>query len=251
MLIDDPLFYATAIPAVLLYGIGKGGLGGAPGAIAVPMMTLAIDPVSAATILLPIICLMDLHVVKLFWGKYDARILKIILPASLLGVGVGAFLMGILPERTIRILVGLIAVGFCVQQWLGRRDENRQPAGARSGIFWGVVAGFTSTHIHAGGPPISVYLLTQNLDKIKLVGTLGIFFAVLNYVKLVPYAYLGLFDKSTLVTSLVLAPLAPIGVRVGYYLVHRLEPSVIFRTIYVLLFLSGLKLIFDGVKNYL
>ena len=29
-MIDDPLFYLVAVPAVLLYGLGKGGLGAAP-----------------------------------------------------------------------------------------------------------------------------------------------------------------------------------------------------------------------------
>lgn len=249
-MITDPLFYAAAIPAVLLYGMGKGGLGGAPGAIAVPLMTLAIDPVSAAAILLPIICIMDLHVIKLFWGKYDKRILRIIVPASLVGVAAATFLLDALSVDQIKALVGVIAVGFCLQKWLGWNEANRQPANTASGVFWGVLAGFTSTHIHAGGPPISVYLLTQKLDKIKLVGTLGVFFAVLNYVKLVPYTYLGQFDASTLLTSLLLAPLAPIGVRVGYYLVHRLEPDVIFRAIYILLFVSGVRLLFEGTRNY-
>lgn len=38
MMLSDPWFYLLAIPAVLIYGIGKGGLGGALGILAVPMM---------------------------------------------------------------------------------------------------------------------------------------------------------------------------------------------------------------------
>ena len=40
MMLSDPWFYLLAIPAVLIYGIGKGGLGGALGILAVPMMAL-------------------------------------------------------------------------------------------------------------------------------------------------------------------------------------------------------------------
>ena len=101
-------------------------------------------------------------------------------------------------------------------------------------------------HIHAGGPPVSVYLLSKKLDKLTLVGTLGVFFAVLNYVKLVPYTYLQQFDKESLLTALILSPLAPIGVRIGYWIIHRLDPAVIYRAIYVLLFVSGVKLLYDG-----
>ena len=101
-------------------------------------------------------------------------------------------------------------------------------------------------HIHAGGPPVSVYLLSKKLDKLTLVGTLGVFFAILNFVKLVPYTYLGQFDPSSLLTSLVLLPLAPIGVRIGYWIIHQLDPSIIYRAIYILLFISGAKLLYDG-----
>ena len=60
MLITDPWFYAAAIPAVLLFGISKGGFGGGLGVIAVPLMALVISPIQAAAILLPILCVMDI-----------------------------------------------------------------------------------------------------------------------------------------------------------------------------------------------
>ncbi len=245
-MITDFYFYLAAVPAVLLYGMGKGGLGGAPGAVAVPLMALATDPVTAATILLPIICLMDLHVVWLYRRNFNSRVLKIIIPAALAGVLIGTALMGTLSPDHIKVLVGLIAVSFCLQYWFFRGRASGILASDGSGYFWGTIAGVTSMHIHAGGPPISVYLLPQKLDKFVLVGTLGIFFAVLNYVKLVPYAYLGQFEASTLLTSLILLPLAPIGVWLGYLLIQRVEPTYIYRVIYVCLFASGAKLLYDG-----
>jgi len=246
MLITDPLFYLTAIPAVLLYGMAKGGLGGAAGALAVPLMTFSVDPLTAAAILLPIICVMDIHVVMLYRGDFDRPSLKIVIPAALVGVLVGSFMMGALSTDYLRILVGGIAVAFCLQAWLFRGASDELLATNGSGYFWGTIAGFTSTHIHAGGPPVSVYLLSKQLDKLTLVGTLGIFFAVLNFVKLVPYTYLGQFDTSSLLTALVLLPLAPVGVRIGYWLIRKLDTTVIFRAIYFFLFVSGAKLLYDG-----
>lgn len=245
-MIDDPLFYLAAIPAVLLYGMAKGGLGGAAGALAVPLMTLSVDPLTAASILLPIICVMDIHVLYLYRGDFDRPSIKIIVPAALVGVGVASMFMGALSMDYLRILVGAIAVAFCLQYWLFRGASDDLLGTNASGYFWGIVGGFTSTHIHAGGPPVSVYLLSKKLDKLTLVGTLGIFFAILNFVKLIPYTYLSQFNRQSLITSLILLPLAPLGVRIGYWLIRRLEPTVIYRTIYVLLFISGAKLLYDG-----
>ncbi|PZO79134.1 MAG: hypothetical protein DI629_10165, partial [Mesorhizobium amorphae] len=59
-LLLDPLFYAVAIPAVILVGLSKGGFGGGVGFVGVPLMALVISPVQAAAILLPILILMDI-----------------------------------------------------------------------------------------------------------------------------------------------------------------------------------------------
>ena len=85
-MITDPWFYAVAIPAVLLYGISKGGFGGGLGAAAVPLMALVIAPVQAAAILLPILCVMDIVALWKFRGKWVLPELKVLVPASLLGI---------------------------------------------------------------------------------------------------------------------------------------------------------------------
>jgi uncharacterized membrane protein YfcA len=249
LLITDPFFYLLAIPAVLIYGMGKGGLGGATGAISVPLMALAINPLQAAVILLPVICVMDLHTLKLFRNSFDLPVLRIILPAAVGGICVGSLLLGSLDAAYIKLLLGVIAISFCLHHWLSLEVQHSAEKDRRFGYFWGFVAGFTSTHIHAGGPPISIYLLPKKLDKVILVGTLAIFFAVMNFIKLVPYTLLGEFNAVNLLTSVVLMPLAPIGVRMGYWLLHHAEQEILYRVIYVFLFGSGVKLAYDGVLN--
>jgi len=248
-LIADPFFYLLAIPAVLFYGMGKGGLGGATGAIAVPLMALAIDPLQAAVILLPVICVMDLHTVKLFRNSFDRPVLKIILPAAVVGIGVGSLLLGSLDAAYLKLLLGVIAISFCLHHWLSFKMQYSAKKDRLFGCLWGFVAGFTSTHIHAGGPPISIYLLPKKFDKVILVGTLAMFFAVMNFIKLVPYTLLGQFNTVNLWTSLVLMPLAPIGVRMGYWLLHNTRQDMLYRVIYMFLFCSGIKLAYDGALN--
>ncbi|GAB3533017.1 hypothetical protein GCM10027342_47430 [Photobacterium alginatilyticum] len=50
MIVTDPWFYLTVVPAVLIFGIGKGSLGGALGIIAVSLMALVVSPAQAAAI---------------------------------------------------------------------------------------------------------------------------------------------------------------------------------------------------------
>jgi uncharacterized protein len=105
----------------------------------------------------------------------------------------------------------------------------------------------TSTIAHAGGPPLAIYLLPQRLDKAVMVGTTVIFFALINLVKLVPYAWLGLFDARNLATSLALAPLAPLGIWLGVLSMRRLPELWFYRICYGLLLVVGAKLLWDGV----
>jgi len=245
-LITDPYFYLIAIPAVLLYGMAKGGLGPGVGALVVPLLALVISPVQAAAIMLPILCVMDLFAVHRFRGKYDADQLKILIPAAVVGIIAGSFLLGTLSPDAIKLLIGVIAILFCFNFWLHRGKDELRKGGRLSGYFWGMLSGFTSTQIHAGGPPVTIYLLPQKLDKVIFVGTMAIFFTIVNYLKLIPYTLFGLFDTANLLTSLVLMPLAPVGVRLGYVVLQRVSQQHIYRFFYLLLFVSGIKLCWDG-----
>jgi uncharacterized membrane protein YfcA len=246
-IITDPYFYCLAIPAVLLYGMAKGGLGPSVGAIVVPAMSIVIDPVQAAAILLPILCVMDIFAIWNFRKTFDPYHLKILIPAGAAGIIIAALLMGHLSPDAIRLIIGLIAVAFCLNYWFGRNTQKKKKGGRLSGWLWGTMAGFTSTQIHAGGPPVSVYLLPQNLDRVVLLGTLAIFFAVMNYLKLIPYTLMGAIDKSNILTSIILMPLAPVGVKLGYMILNRVSQKTIYRFLYIALFLSGLKLLYDGM----
>ncbi|MBT8345107.1 MAG: hypothetical protein KJO28_02305, partial [Desulfofustis sp.] len=65
-IITDPVFYLVGVPVVLLFGMGKGGLGPGFVTISVPILSFVIDPVQAAAILLPILCLADVFAVYHF-----------------------------------------------------------------------------------------------------------------------------------------------------------------------------------------
>ncbi|MES3026076.1 MAG: sulfite exporter TauE/SafE family protein [Pseudomonadota bacterium] len=248
MIIADPLFYAVAIPAVLLTGISKGGFGSALGGIGVPLMALAISPLQAAAILLPVLCFMDLVGMRVYFKKWDWANLRIMLPGALLGIALGTLTFGMLSENAVRILIGAIAVAFTLNTWFGF-GARQGPAGRSvvKGTFWSAVSGLTSFLAHAGGPPAMVYMLPQRLDKTTYVATISLFFTFVNAVKLVPYAWLGQLSLANLSTSLVLAPLVPLGVWFGLWLQDRINITWFYRIAQACLLATGLQLVYQGI----
>jgi uncharacterized protein len=211
-MISDPFFYLFAVPAVLIYGISKGGFGGSIAVLSVLLMTFVVSPTQAAGILLPILCVMDLFVMWTYRGVFDRTSLKMLLPGAMVGIVAGYLTVDIMNDDAMRIMIGAISLAFCLKTWLDWPRGAGREHGAVSGTILGTMAGFTSFSIHAGGPPFGMYLLPKRLDPLLFAGTAGIFFAVVNYVKLVPYYYLDQLRMDNLVLSLILMPLAPIGV---------------------------------------
>ena len=249
-MITDPWFYAAAVPAVLLFGIAKGGFGGGLGVVAVPLMALVVSPLQAAAVLLPILCLMDIVGLWAYRGRWLWPELRILVPASMIGIVAGTLLFGFMSAATVRIIVGVVAIAFTLHYVYSTRHkaDSALPHFPPSvGVAAGAAGGFTSFIAHAGGPPISMYLLRRPLDRTDFVATTVLLFAAINYVKLLPYAWLGQLSATNLLTSLVLAPLAPIGVYTGVWLHRRVSDRFFFRLMYVLLFVVGCKLLYDGV----
>ncbi|MGF7009091.1 sulfite exporter TauE/SafE family protein [Aminobacter sp. BE322] len=249
-LLLDPWFYAAAVPAVILVGLSKGGFGGAVGFVGVPLMALAMSPVQAAAILLPILILMDVVSLWTWRGVFDRTILRQMLPGSIVGIGVGWLTASMVTVDMVRFIVGAIAIAF-VARWvytsLRHGADHRSQPNATAGAFWGSVAGFTSFVAHVGGPPFQVYTLPLKLDPKLLTGTSVIFFAVTNAIKLVPYFALGQFDATNLTASLALMPLAPLATLAGAWLVRRMRPEIFYPFTYATVALVAVKLLYDGV----
>ena len=251
-MITDPVFYFAAVPAVIFFGIAKGGFGSGLGVLAVPLLAMVVSPLQAAALLLPILCLMDLVGLWAYRGKWVLPELRILLPSSLAGIAAGTLMFEYMSPARLRLLLGIVAIVFSVHHWLQTRlsaGKAQKLFGPAVGVGAGATAGFTSFIAHAGGPPVTMYLLRRGIDRTQFVATTVVLFAVLNYVKLIPYTWLGQFDATNLSTSLVLAPLAPVGIGMGVWLHNRVTDKFFFRIAYAMLFVVGLKLMYDGVTG--
>jgi len=254
MITTDPVFYALAIPVVILFGISKGGFGGGLGILSVPILSLVISPLHAVAILLPVLCFIDLFGLWAYRGQWDHDNLKILVPASILGIIIGTLLFSFMSADFFRILLGGIAILFTLDYWTQGlrkiRPESSKPDLLKGGAA-GITAGFTSFIAHSGGPPISMYLLPQRMHRTRFVATTVLLFTVINYVKLVPYTWLGLIHTDKLQTSAILIPFATAGFLAGVWLHKKVSDTIFYRVCYVLLFVVGIKLLMDGVSSLL
>ena len=242
----DFYFFLTAVPAVLLFGISKGGFAGPIAILSIPLMSLTMSPQTAAGILLPILLVMDFVALYIYWKKWDLKNIKIIIPSSIIGIIVGTFTFSFISDDGIRIIIGIIAILFIFLSIIQKNSFLIKPT-KNKGLFWSLIAGYTSFLIHAGGTPINFYLLPQKLNKTIYMGTMTIIFLIINSIKLIPYYYLGQLDLPNLKASLILSPLAPISVLIGYYLHKKVSENLFYYFIYFFLGIGGIKLIYDGV----
>jgi uncharacterized membrane protein YfcA len=257
-MITDPIFYAVAIPAVIMVGLSKGGFGGAMALLGVTLMALAVPPVQAAAILLPILIVMDAVTLWSWRNHWDRKTLLIMVPGAIIGIAIGWATAAWVTDAMIRLIVGIVALWFVTryvtQKLADKRNARPGPPGAHrpvKGALWGALAGFTSFVSHTGGPPYQIYTLPLRQDPKTFTGTSVRFFAIVNAVKLVPYFALGQFDMANLTTSLALAPIAPIATLTGAYIVKRMKPEIFYPFMYVMVFFTSLKLIWDGIVHLL
>lgn len=247
-LITDPFFYAVAIPAVLLLGISKSGFGAGFGSLAVPMMAIAVTVPQAAAILMPVLLLMDLLGMTAFRKDFDKKLLVFLIPFGLLGTVIGTLLFKVLDSHVVAGIVGVFTLVFLAQRLLFPPKPGSAPPSRWLGALLTTTSGFTSFIAHAGGPPINAYVIPLKLSPLVFSATMSFFFFFINLSKWVPYAWLGLLDMRNFATSVVLLPLAPVGVFIGVRIARRINQVLFYRLLYTGMFLTGCKLVWDAFR---
>lgn len=246
----DLTFFLLAIPAVIFAGFSKGGFGSGAAFVAAPLMALIVDPAFAVGLMLPLLMLVDAATLKPYWKQWSWPDARLLILGAAPGVLFGALFWRVADADVLRLFLGGISLAFVAFQlaravnWI--RVPNR-PFSPLVGVFAGMVGGFTSFVSHAGGPPIAVYLLARGMKKTTYQATTVITFWAVNIFKAIPYAFLGIFTAETLTVGLYLVPAALFGAWLGVK-AHWLVPERPFFAItYILLTLTGIKLIFDAL----
>lgn len=246
----DAMFFVFAIPAVVFAGVSKGGFGSGAAFASAAILALVLEPGMALALMLPLLMLIDVATLKPYWGRWNLGAALLLIAGGLPGVALGAWLYTSVDADAMRVLIGAVAVGFVLWQLrarLGLRAVAARPLSRLAGLAAGLAVGFTSFVSHAGGPPAAVYLLSLRLRKTEYQASTVLIFWAINIAKAVPYAALGLFTRETLMLDLMLAPFVLLGAWLGVKLHHSIPEHWFFALTYVLLMVTGSKLIWDGL----
>ena len=246
----DPLAFCVAAVGVFIAGVSKGGFGSGASFAAAPLLASFVPPSVALGVLLPVLMLIDAATLRPYWRKWHKQASLLLCLGAVPGVVIGALVFQASNPDAIRVLIGVIALAFLgfqiakQQGWITGSDWEAPPS---IGLFAGLVGGFTSFVSHAGGPPMTVYLLHKKITKTEFQATTVVVFWLINIAKLGPYTALGLVDGSLLVWAIALAPFALLGAWVGVR-AHDIVPERLFFAVtYVLLGVAGIKLLLDGL----
>ncbi len=250
MLEFSATFFALAARAVVFAGISKAGFGSGASFASASILALILEPGQALGVMLPLLMLIDAVTLRPYWRKWSWQDGKVLILGGIPGVALGAWLYQVADADVFRLLIGAISLAFVVWQIAQARGMIR-PFGNRLPIWVGgiagTVAGFTSFVSHAGGPPAAVYMLSQRLDKTTYQATSVLLFWAINIAKFIPYSFLGLFTAQTVMANLLLAPFALLGAWIGVKAHHLVPEKLFFTVTYVLLTITGCKLIWDAL----
>jgi uncharacterized protein len=214
---NTTLFYFMTALVALIIGLSKGGLGGMPGALATPLMALVMPANEAIGLLLPILMLADIFAVAAHWRRWNGRLVWLLIPGAVAGVTIGTYFITNVPTRALQIVLGVIVLLFAIYKIFEKRILQSLKYQPRDwhGLVAGTIAGFSSALAHTGGPPVSIYLLMQNVTPQVFNATAAIFFMILNWIKVPYYWYAGLFNFQLLWQVAWILPLVPVGVWLG------------------------------------
>jgi uncharacterized membrane protein YfcA len=248
---SDPFFYIMAAIAVILVGLGKGGFSGL-GSASMPVMTLVIDPINGAAILLPLFIVQDMVGVWAFRKQVDWQMLGWTLPGAALGTLLGWLLAANVAVWVVEAAVGMIAVAFGVYRLAAMRGTSLAVSGQQPeayGLLWGGVSGFTSQVALAGGPPFQIWAMSRNLSRDLFVGTNALFFAAINWFKVPAFVALGTFTERNAALTAIFLPLAIASTFAGVWLVRRISPERFLAAINLLMVAVGLKLLWSALLS--
>ena len=230
--------------AGLLTGMMRAGFGGGVGVVAAPVLALVIPAKQALGVILPLTLTADLITVKYYWGHWEPRLVRALLPGCILGIAIGSVLLDLIPEHIFRKLLGAMACVYAVLQVLGSRVTDRWQTTSRTGgLVVGVMTGLVSTLLHAGGVVMMLYLAPLGLAGRTFVATAFLVGVALNLVKIWPYFGLGVIDGASIAISFRMLPALAIGAGLGLLLNHKLPKIWFNRLILLIVLVVGVKLL--------
>ena len=241
--------WSILVVAALLVGFAKTAIGGV-GTISVALFAAVLPARESTGALLPLLLVGDVIAVLAYRRHANWPALLRLVPSVAAGIFVGVAFVAWADDATMRrtigaVLLSLLAVHL-VGRWRDRKGRVRDEAGAHRrsvALGFGLLAGFTTMVANAGGPVMSLYLLSSGLGVLGFLGTGAWFFLVVNASKLPFSAGLGLITAEALVLDIVLAPAVLLGAALGRICISQIDGARFEQLVLLVTALASLNLL--------
>ncbi|GAA2630193.1 sulfite exporter TauE/SafE family protein [Streptomyces xiangluensis] len=222
--------FAALAAAAMLVGFSKTAVSGA-NTVSLAIFAAVLPARASTGVLLPVLIVGDVLAVLTYRRHAHWPTLWRLFPAVAGGVVVGTVFLMWADDQIVRMSIGAILLLMAgVTVWRRRKATAEEepeavtsPAGRIKARSYGVLGGFTTMVANAGGPVMSMYLLSAGFRKLGFLGTSAFFFLIVNVSK-VPFSVgLGLIDGRSLLLDAALAAFVVPGAVIGKLAVDRIN----------------------------
>jgi len=244
--IHEPLLVVVLMGIIFGGALITSGFGIGGGVVMTPLFIILLPAKLGIGLLAPLMLLMSGTAVRQYWRQWDNRNLMVLLPSCLVGIWVGSYLLAVISAEAVRKIVGVLAVGFGVIQFVIAdrpqwRELFRPPTW--QGVCFGLGSGVTTALAHTGGIVFSFYLYPNSRTKESFVATTVFLFFSSGLLKIGTYFYFKILTMPILLSSLILVPALLLGAVTGKWLNRRMSNRLFMRLIPIIAALIGLRLI--------
>ncbi len=233
---EDGHTFLLATLASLCIGLSKAGLSGTS-TLNVVLMAQAFGAKPSVGLVLPLLIVADImgYFINRQGGSWR-RILPMV-PPAMTGVVLGWLLLGHIDNSSARVVIGWLIIGLLgFHLILQSRRQDFIALTEHQAFAWamGLCAGLVTMLANAAGPVMTVYLLSQHLEKKDHLGVFSRFFLFINLFKVPFSADLGIIHAQSLATNLVMLPFVVVGVILGWQILKRIPQKPFEWTLFVL-----------------
>ncbi|MGW4490626.1 sulfite exporter TauE/SafE family protein [Streptomyces sp. NPDC004376] len=265
--------FAALALAALLVGFSKTAVSGA-NTVSLAVFAAVLPARASTGVLLPLLIAGDILAVLTYRRHAHWPTLWRLFPAVGVGVVLGTLFLVRAGDGIVRTSIGAILLLMTgITLWRRRAAGRPQPepegagdveagaegsaeseagtdgsavstrAGRTAAGAYGVLGGFTTMVANAGGPVMSMYLLSAGFRKLGFLGTSAFFFLIVNVSKVPFSAALGLIDGRSLLLDAALLVFVVPGAFIGKWAVNRINQQLFDRLVVAATIVGALELL--------
>jgi len=241
-----PLLVGLTCAAALVTGFLRNAVGGGIGLALTPLLTLVLPPQPVLAMIGLLLLLSDPISLWLYWRRWDGGEVRRLVPAMLVGIVLGGWLVAGLSATSLRQAIGGAALLFGSVQlavMLRGGTPTAAPSSPPVAMGVGLTAGVASTVAHSGGVVLGLYLVGRPLTSAGIVATGTLAYAISDVVKVGTYAAIGWVTPPLLLATVAATPLLYLGSWLGYRLNARLPRRAFALTLVAIALAGALRLL--------